>query len=94
MRDLYLLAAGLLTGLVIPTSALPHLPNVNLGNSGTIWNLKDDLKPNVGGKILSSGENFQAEFSDSCNPKQVESQLSSKTQIDSRPITSGNKLYY
>lgn len=94
MRDLYLLAAGLLTGLVIPTSALPHLPNVNLGNSGTIWNLKDDLKPNVGGKILSSGENFQAEFSDSWLPKPVESQLSSKTQLVSRRITSGNQLYY
>ncbi|KAB8319290.1 lipolytic protein G-D-S-L family [Tolypothrix campylonemoides VB511288] len=99
MRDLYLLASGLLTGLVIPTSALPHLPNVNLpnvnlGNSGVIWNLKDDLKPNTNGKIFSSGENFQAEFSDSWLPKPVESQLSSKTQLVPRRITSGKQLYY
>lgn len=94
MRDLYLLAASLLTGLVIPTSDLPHLPNVNLGNSGTIWDLKDDLKPNVGGKIFSSAEISLPEFSDSWLPKLVESQLSPKTQLVSRQITSGKQLYY
>lgn len=94
MRDLYLLAAGLLTGLVIPASALPHLPNVNLANSGVIWNLKDALKASVGGKIFSSAEIFQPQLSDSGLPKPVESDLNLNTQLVPRQITSGNQLYY
>lgn len=94
MKDLYLLAASLLTGLVIPASTLPHLPNVNLGNSGAVWNLKDGLKANVGKKIFSSAEISPPEFIDSWLPKPVESQPSPKTQLVPRQITSGNQLYY
>ncbi|ARV61570.1 lipolytic protein G-D-S-L family [Nostocales cyanobacterium HT-58-2] len=94
MRDLYLLAAWLLTGLVIPASTLSHLSIVKSDNSEVIWNLKDDSKQTVGGKIFPSAETSQPEFSDSLLPKPVEAYRHSNTPLTPRQIISGNQLYY
>ncbi|MBW4630720.1 MAG: lipolytic protein G-D-S-L family [Iphinoe sp. HA4291-MV1] len=94
MRDLYLLAAGLLTGLVIPALTLLHLSNFHLGDGRVSWNLKYGSKPNVDEKIFSSVETAPSELSHSLLPKAVESYPNSNTQLFSYQITSGNQLYY
>ncbi|MDZ8025052.1 MAG: SGNH/GDSL hydrolase family protein [Nostoc sp. SerVER01] len=54
MRDPYLLAAGLLTGLAIPASALPHLSIVLPENSRFLWDLKQGSQTIVSTKIINS----------------------------------------
>ncbi|MEH1926449.1 MAG: SGNH/GDSL hydrolase family protein [Nostoc sp.] len=54
MKDPYLLAAGLLTGLAIPASALPHLSIVLPENSRFLWNLKQGSQTIVSTKIIKS----------------------------------------
>ncbi len=52
MRDPYLLAAGLLTGLAIPASALPHLSIVLPESSKFLWDLKQGSQAIVSTKII------------------------------------------
>jgi lysophospholipase L1-like esterase len=40
MKDVYLLAAGVLTGLAVPTSALPQLSIIHLEGSRIPWNIQ------------------------------------------------------
>ncbi|MCC5615592.1 GDSL-type esterase/lipase family protein [Nostoc sp. CHAB 5836] len=54
MKDPYLLAAGLLTGLAIPASALPHLSIVLPQNSRSLWDLKQGSQAIVSTKIIKS----------------------------------------
>ncbi|MDZ7970467.1 MULTISPECIES: SGNH/GDSL hydrolase family protein [unclassified Nostoc] len=54
MRDPYLLAAGLLTGLAIPASALPHLSIVLPESSRFLWDLKQGSQTIVSTKIIPS----------------------------------------
>ncbi|BAY75631.1 GDSL family lipase [Nostoc linckia NIES-25] len=54
MRDPYLLAAGLLTGLAIPASALPHLSIVLPQNSRFLWDLKQGSPAIVSTRIINS----------------------------------------
>ncbi|MHC5934801.1 SGNH/GDSL hydrolase family protein [Nostoc sp.] len=54
MKDPYLLAAGLLTGLAIPASALPHLSIVLPENSRFLWDLKQGSQTIVSTKIIKS----------------------------------------
>ncbi|KAF3886641.1 MULTISPECIES: SGNH/GDSL hydrolase family protein [Nostocales] len=54
MKDFYLLAAGLLTGVVIPASTIPQLSVIQAKNSGVLWNLEDNTQHDVGGKIVPS----------------------------------------
>ncbi|MEH2382720.1 MAG: SGNH/GDSL hydrolase family protein [Nostoc sp.] len=54
MKDPYLLAAGLLTGLAIPASALPHLSIVLPQNSRFLWDLKQGSQAIVSTKIIKS----------------------------------------
>ncbi|MBD2559194.1 MULTISPECIES: SGNH/GDSL hydrolase family protein [Nostoc] len=54
MKDPYLLAAGLLTGLAIPASALPHLSIVLPENSRFLWDLKQGSQAIVSTKIINS----------------------------------------
>jgi lysophospholipase L1-like esterase len=63
MRDSYLLAASLLTGLAIPASALPQLSMIQLENHSVLWNLKQGSLPTVGEKIIPSVEISLPEFS-------------------------------
>jgi lysophospholipase L1-like esterase len=54
MRDPYLLAAGLLTGLAIPASALPHLSIVLPESSRFLWDLKQGSQTIVSRQIIPS----------------------------------------
>ncbi|MBW4677043.1 MAG: G-D-S-L family lipolytic protein [Desmonostoc geniculatum HA4340-LM1] len=54
MRDPYLLAAGLLTGLAIPASALPHLSIILPENSRFLWDLKQGSQTIVSTKIINN----------------------------------------
>ncbi|AVH72028.1 SGNH/GDSL hydrolase family protein [Nostoc sp. 'Lobaria pulmonaria (5183) cyanobiont'] len=54
MRDPYLLAAGLLTGLAIPASALPHLSIVLPESSRFLWDLKQGSQTIASTKIINS----------------------------------------
>ena len=54
MRDPYLLAAGLLTGLAIPASALPHLSIVLPENSRFLWDLKQGSQAIISTKIINT----------------------------------------
>jgi len=54
MRDPYLLAVGLLTGLAIPASALPHLSIVLAENSRLLWDLKQGSQTIVSRQIIPS----------------------------------------
>ncbi|MGH7999474.1 MAG: GDSL-type esterase/lipase family protein [Brasilonema sp.] len=94
MRSLCLLAASLLTGLVIPVFTLAHLSNVNSGNSRFISNLKYASKPNVSTQIFSSAEIVPPRLSHSLLSKPIESYQAPNTQFVSQQITSGNQLYY
>ncbi|MDF5706094.1 MAG: SGNH/GDSL hydrolase family protein [Nostoc sp. S4] len=63
MRDPYLLAAGLLTGLAIPASALPHLSIVLPENSRFLWDLKQGSQTVVSTKTINSVDFYLPEFS-------------------------------
>lgn len=93
-RDLCLLTASLLTGLVIPAFTLAHLSKVNSGNSRFISNFKYASKQNVDIQMFSSAEIVAPRLSHSFLPKPIESYKDSNTQFVSRQITSGNQLYY
>ncbi|MBW4557239.1 MAG: G-D-S-L family lipolytic protein [Trichormus sp. ATA11-4-KO1] len=54
MRDTYLLAAGLLTGLAIPASALPHLSVFLPENSQFLWNSPKSSQIRIDEKISTS----------------------------------------
>lgn len=68
MRDSYLLAASLLTGLAIPASNLPQLSMIQLENHPELWNLKQGSLPSVGEKIIPSVEISLPEFSNPLSP--------------------------
>ncbi|KAB8332075.1 lipolytic protein G-D-S-L family [Scytonema tolypothrichoides VB-61278] len=94
MRNLCLLTAGLLTGLVIPALTLVHLSNVYLENSRVFWNFKYVSKANLTQKIFSSAEINSPELSHSWLPKPIVSYSNLNTQVVSHKITSGNQLYH
>ncbi|MGI2906544.1 SGNH/GDSL hydrolase family protein [Tolypothrix sp. VBCCA 56010] len=68
MRDSYLLAASLLTGLAIPASGLPQLSMIQQENHPVLWNLKQASLPSVGEKIIPSVEISLPEFSKPLSP--------------------------
>jgi lysophospholipase L1-like esterase len=63
MRDSYLLAASLLTGLAIPASALPQMSMILSKNSGFQWDAKQGLQLTAGEKIVPSKDISLPEFS-------------------------------
>jgi lysophospholipase L1-like esterase len=92
MKDVYLLAAGVLTGLAVPTSALPQLSiaqqdtplplDINVGfESQQTHATQNQLPP------IANPENSTPEFSNQLTPSRI-------TQPNiTRPL-SGNQLYY
>ncbi|MEH1782086.1 SGNH/GDSL hydrolase family protein [Nostoc sp.] len=76
MRDPYLLAAGLLTGLAIPASALPHLSIVLPENSRFLWDLKQGSQAIVSTKIIKNVDLSLPELSGQAFQPLKSSQLS------------------
>jgi lysophospholipase L1-like esterase len=68
MRDSYLLAAGLLTGLAIPASALSHLSITLPANSRVVADLKPNPLTTVSEKNLPSFDISLPEFSSQVLP--------------------------
>lgn len=63
MQEPYLLAASLLTGLAIPTSALPKVPNIRPENTDFLGDLKQRSQLPVGEKIIPKVDISLPEFS-------------------------------
>ncbi|MUG92098.1 lipolytic protein G-D-S-L family [Scytonema sp. UIC 10036] len=99
MKDFYLLAAGLLTGVLIPASTIPQLSVIPSENSGVLWNLKDNPLHAVGGKILPSVElsiPSVPEFSNNqilSKPTASSFHFNTQTTYNRRPV-SGRQLYH
>jgi lysophospholipase L1-like esterase len=89
MRDSYLLAASLLTGLAIPGSGLPQLSMIQIENHPVLWNLKQGSLPSVGEKIIPSVEISLPEFSNRLSqikeslPPTVEEKIAPSAEISS-----------
>jgi len=93
MRDLYLLAAGVLTGLAIPASALPQLPNIQPENYLQLWSLKES-EATAGDKVTPDVETTPTpEFSNQEWQTSTESSSNLNSRINRQPL-SGNQLYY
>jgi lysophospholipase L1-like esterase len=74
MREPYLLAVSLLTGLVIPASALPQMSSILPQNSRFLWDLQQGSKSKVGEKIIPSADISLPEFSGGASTVLVSSQ--------------------
>jgi lysophospholipase L1-like esterase len=89
MRDPYLLAAGLLTGLAIPASTLAQLSIIQPVNYQLLWDAKKDLQPTVEERIIPSVEISLPEFNNQVLQASQGLQLS---QTISLPEFSSQKL--
>lgn len=90
MREVYLLAASLLTGLAVPDSTLPHLLIIQPASYTVVWNLKDSSQ-HIG------ESNFEISLPDlGKNSGQVIAEVSFKenTPIVTPQFISGSQLYY
>ncbi|MFN6516783.1 MAG: SGNH/GDSL hydrolase family protein [Nostoc sp. CreGUA01] len=96
MRDPYLLAACLLTGLAIPASALPHLSIVLPENSRFLWDFKQGSQTIVSTKIINSVDLSLPELSGQVLQPSDSSQLTAGEQnvksVDSSPELSSQRL--
>jgi lysophospholipase L1-like esterase len=89
MKDLYLLAAGLLTGLAIPASALPQMSNPEPEPSAQLSDTKDNSQPTVSKTTVPDSDGTQEpEFS-----KPVSSLNPNFKALIRKPL-SGTQLYY
>ena len=87
MRDPYLLAAGLLTGLAIPASALPHLSIVLPENSRFLWDLKQGSQTIVSRQIIPSVDLSLPELSSQAFQPLKSSQPAGEKNINSVDIS-------
>lgn len=96
MRDFYLLAAGLLTGVVIPASTFPQMSIIQAKNDGVLWNLKDSVHITVSENIVPNFDISVPKFTNQGLQQPVHSQsfLNPSTQPAlNRPLVSGRQLY-
>ncbi|PMB25050.1 lipolytic protein G-D-S-L family [Fischerella thermalis CCMEE 5198] len=93
MRDVYLLAAGLLTGLVLPASTLPQQPIFHTDDHQVHGKNKENLQPVVTETLIPTLETSSPEFSEQSLPVATESFLTPSYKPIWKP-TSGNELYY
>ncbi len=90
MREPYLLAAGLLTGLVIPASALPQMSRVMPETSQLLLNSPQNSQITANKKNIANPDISLPEFS---NQQLPESLFNPSSQTNHLPLTSGNQLY-
>ncbi|PMB00275.1 lipolytic protein G-D-S-L family [Fischerella thermalis CCMEE 5268] len=93
MRDVYLLAAGLLTGLVLPASTLPQQPIFHTDDHQVHGKNKENLQPVVTETLVPTLETSSPEFSEQSLPVATESFLTPSYKPIWKP-KSGNELYY
>ncbi|WP_315788188.1 SGNH/GDSL hydrolase family protein [Fischerella sp. JS2] len=93
MRDVYLLAAGLLTGLVLPASTLPQQSIFHTDDYPVHGKNKENLQPVVSETLVPTLETSSPEFSEQNLPVATELFLTPSYEPIWKP-TSGNELYY
>lgn len=99
MRDLYLLAVTLLTGLAIPTSTLPQLSIILQENSQIEWNLQQGSQLTLGRRIKTPVDISLPELSNQALqplqglPRLTASSLNALPQGANRTLLSGSQLY-
>ncbi|MFB2769669.1 GDSL-type esterase/lipase family protein [Pelatocladus sp. BLCC-F211] len=93
MRDVYLLAAGLVTGLVVPVSTLPEQSILHTDDHQVNWKNQDSLQPVASETLVPTLETSPPEFSEQNLPVATESFLTPSYKPAWKP-TSGNQLYY
>jgi lysophospholipase L1-like esterase len=95
MRDVYLLAAGVLTGLAVPTSNFPQLSNLPSNISELPLNLGQNSQLNGIEKAVVHPipETTAPEFSE-FQPKSLNNLRKSNSDVDSIQPLSGIELYY
>jgi lysophospholipase L1-like esterase len=95
MRDIYLLAAGLLTGVVIPASTIPQLSAIHAKDNGVLWDLKEGVQTTGSPNIGSSFEFSLLELRDRGLEKAAEASLKpERKQVAIRRPASGSQLYH
>ncbi|MDJ0798298.1 MAG: GDSL-type esterase/lipase family protein [Calothrix sp. MO_167.B12] len=92
MRDIYLLAVSVLTGLSLPTSALPQPLVMEGDNHQSGQDVKDNSPTSANSNIKAVAELSPPEFS---QPRASNPGNSSARQVRiSRKVTSGPQMYY
>lgn len=106
MKDVYLLAAGVLTGLAVPTSALPQLSIVESEVFRIPWDVKVSSqqaqlpRPEVSPSPIASPENSAPEFSNQQTSVRTSAPFLNNTQLNNtqpeidRQALSGKQLFY
>ncbi|MEC4813895.1 MAG: SGNH/GDSL hydrolase family protein [Scytonema sp. PMC 1069.18] len=95
MRDIYLLAAGLLTGVMIPVSTVPQLSAIHAKDNAVVWNPNEDVHAHGIQKIGSSFEVSFPEASYGGLENLAEASIKPKVQqVVTRRPTSGRQLYH
>lgn len=89
MKDFYLLAASLLIGLTVPTSALPQLSALKPEHYQLLWNWKDGWQKTKLEDEASASESLPQSFS---TPAQ--SSYNPPPQPVKRRLISGSQLYH
>ncbi len=93
MRDLYLLAASLLIGLTVPTSALPEFPSLKPQHYHFLLNQKDTWEETQIENTVPDTEMSLSDFiSQRLSPPK--SSFNSSPQSVKKRLISGNKLYH
>ncbi|NJL62284.1 MAG: lipolytic protein G-D-S-L family [Methylacidiphilales bacterium] len=92
MKDVYLLAAGVLTGLAVPTSALPQLSIVPTENSPIPWSVKINSQPQQLRAELSNRDN-PADSSVAPENETTAPEFSSQEQAPVTPTISATPAY-
>ncbi|GAA6614393.1 SGNH/GDSL hydrolase family protein [Scytonema sp. NUACC26] len=99
MKDFYLLAAGLLTGVIIPASTIPQLSIIQAENSGILWNLKDNTPRAVDRKIVPIVERSTPSVPEFTNNQILSKPTASSFHFNTQPTysrgaVSGRQLYH
>jgi len=93
MKDIYLLVVSLLTGLTLPTSALPKSLLMEASNHPPESDVKNNLPMIANSKIKAVAEISPPEFSQPKLSNSVNSSASSQVLV-SRKVSSGPQMYY
>ncbi|MDJ0676322.1 MAG: GDSL-type esterase/lipase family protein [Calothrix sp. MO_167.B42] len=93
MKDIYLLAVSLLTGLTLPTSALPQSLLMEASSHPPESDVKNNSPIVTNSKIQAVPEISPPEFSQPRLPNSVNSSASSQVLVNRR-VSSGPQMYY
>lgn len=97
MREVYLLAAGLLTGVAIPASALSRISVIPQENDDVVWDSHRDSQSTMSTSTTPTNPNISSPqlIHDNVQlPRKSTLSLNSSSLPIHHKLTSGNQLYY